>query len=57
MGPFIVIDVAPHGAITIKDDEGKIDNINGQRLKNFREASSLKEKIDTIDLVDFSYFD
>jgi hypothetical protein len=34
-GPFKVIEVASHGAITLQNDEGKLFKVNGQRLKIF----------------------
>ena len=32
-GPYTVVDMSSHGAITIQDDEGNIFKVNGQRLK------------------------
>ena len=51
--PYHVIDTAPHGAITIQDDDGNAYKVNGQRLKHFLDHNkALDEEIDVIDLVD-----
>ena len=34
-GPFLVLNTADHGAITLQDDDGNIFKANGQRLKIF----------------------
>ena len=34
-GPFLVLNAADHGAITLQDDDGNIFKANGQRLKIF----------------------
>jgi hypothetical protein len=39
-GPFTVIEVAPHGAMTIQNDEGETFKVNGQRLKVFLEPDN-----------------
>jgi hypothetical protein len=31
-GPFTVIEVAPHGAVTLHNDEGETFKVNGHRL-------------------------
>jgi hypothetical protein len=54
-GPFIVVDIAPHGAITIQDDDGSIQKVNGQRLKVFLEPSSNTNV--SIDKMNFIRFD
>jgi len=51
-GPYTVIEVAPHGAVTIKDDGGNIHKVNGQRLKVFLEPHSFDE----INLVSFKEY-
>ena len=51
-GPYHVIDTAPHGAITIQDDDGNAYKVNGQRLKLFLDHNKAHdEEIDVIDLV------
>ena len=52
LGPYHVIDTAPHGAITIQDDDGNTYKVNGQRLKHFLDHNkALDEEMDMIDLV------
>ena len=52
LGPYHVIDIAPHVAITIQDDDGNTYKVNGQRLKLFLDHNkALDEEIDVIDLV------
>jgi hypothetical protein len=53
IGPYTVINTSPHGAIMIKDDEGKISKVNGHRLKVFLTPSDLNEVVDVVNLVDF----
>ena len=54
-GPYTVINMSSHGAITIQDDEGNIFKVNGQWLKVFREPSyKFDKEIDVINLVDFN---
>jgi hypothetical protein len=50
-GPYIVINVINHGAITLQDDDGNVFKANGQRLKIFLEPEipELKE-IDVYEL-------
>jgi hypothetical protein len=38
-GLYIVINISPHGAITIQDDDSNTFKVNGQRLKVFLEHS------------------
>ena len=53
LGPYHVIDTSPHGAITIKEDDGNAFKVNGQQLKLFLDHNrALDEEIDVIDLVD-----
>jgi hypothetical protein len=42
-GPFKVIEVASHGAVTLQNDEGKLFKVNGQRLKVFLDAQLPEE--------------
>jgi len=53
-GPYTVIEVAPHGAVTIKDDGGNIHKVNGQRLKVFLEPEP--HSFDKINLVSFKEY-
>ena len=54
-GPYTVINMSSHGAITIQDDEGNIFKVNGQWLKVFQEPSyKFDKEIDVINLVDFN---
>ena len=39
-GPYTVIDIASHGAITLQDDEGKTFKVNSHRLKIFLEPDN-----------------
>ena len=39
-GPYSVIKVAPYGAITLQDDNGKIFKVNGHHLKIFLEPDN-----------------
>ena len=34
-GPYLVLDAADHGAVTLQDDDRNIFKVNGQRLKVF----------------------
>ena len=53
LGPYHVIGTAPHGAITIQDDDGNTYKVNSQRLKLFLDHNkALDEEIDVINLVD-----
>jgi hypothetical protein len=51
-GPFKVIEVASHGAVTLQDDSGNIFKVNGQRLKVFLKSKNLEE----IDVIEFLQF-
>jgi hypothetical protein len=56
LGPYHVIDTSPHGAITIKEDDGNAFKVNGQQLKLFLDHNrALDEEIDVIDFVDHAY--
>jgi hypothetical protein len=51
-GPFNVIEVAPHGAVTLQDDIGNTFKVNGHHLKVFLEP----ENFHKIDLIEFLLF-
>jgi len=53
-GPYTVIEVAPHGAVTIKDNSGNIHKVNGQCLKVFLEPEP--HSSDKINLVSFKEY-
>ena len=55
-GPFLVLNAADHGAITLQDDDGNIFKANGQRLKIFLESeiSELKE-VDVYELSELEH--
>ena len=53
-GPYTVIEVAPHGAVTIKDNSGNIHKVNGQCLKVFLEPEP--HSFDEINLVSFKEY-
>jgi len=53
LGSYHVIDTAPHGAITIQDDDGNTYKVKSQCLKLFLDHNkALDEEIDMINLVD-----
>ena len=55
-GRYTIINMSPHGAITIQDDDGNIFKVNGQRLKVFLEPShiaDINQEIDKITLIAF----
>ena len=39
-GPYSIFEVAPHGVISLQDDDGKIFRVNGHRLKIFLEPDN-----------------
>ena len=50
-GPFLVLNAADHGAITLQDDDGNIFKANGQRLKIFLEPKIPElEEVDVYEL-------
>ena len=50
-GPYLVLDAADHGAVTIQDDDGNMFKANGQRLKVFVEPEMPKlEEVDVFEL-------
>ncbi|XP_043700024.1 uncharacterized protein LOC122650696 [Telopea speciosissima] len=55
-GPFVVVSVAPHGAIEIRNPQnGKTFKINGQRLKPYVDGLVDGQLIESLDLVDVDY--
>jgi hypothetical protein len=48
--PYLVVDAASHGAITIQDEEGKTFKVNGHRLKVFLEPDD--KEYDEINLIE-----
>jgi hypothetical protein len=50
-GPYLVINVSTHGAITLQNDDGNIFKVIGQCLKVFHEHSLPKPEVDMIDLM------
>ena len=51
-GPFLVLNAADHGAITLQDDDGNIFKANGQRLKIFLEPKI--PELEEVDVYEFS---
>jgi hypothetical protein len=50
-GPYLVINAADHGAITLQNDDGNIFKANGQQLKIFLESEITElEEIDIYEL-------
>ena len=50
-GPYIVLDVADHGTVTLQDDDGNIFKVNGQSPKVFLEQEMLElEEVDVFEL-------
>ena len=49
-GPYTVIDVASHGAITLQDDKGKTFKVNGHHLKIFLEPDN--KEYDVINFIE-----
>jgi hypothetical protein len=47
-GPFNVVSSSSHGAITLRNHEGTLFKVNGQRLKLFLEPNENLEEIDDI---------
>jgi hypothetical protein len=47
-GPFDVVSSSSHGAITLRNHEGTLFKVNGQRLKLFLEPNENLEEIDDI---------
>lgn len=54
LGPYLVIDVATHGAVTLQDKEGNAFKVNGHRLKLFYDSiKSIGVEEDVVNLIDF----
>ena len=52
-GPFLVLNAADHGAITLQDDDENVFKANGQRLKIFIEPEIPElEEVDVYELTD-----
>ena len=52
-GPFLVLNAADHGAITLQDNDGNVFKANGQRLKIFLEPEILElEEVDVYELTE-----
>ena len=57
-GPFLVKKVFPHGAVEIQNlSDGRVLNINGQRLKPYIECVADGQLIESLDLMDPIYRD
>ena len=55
-GPFLVLNAADHGAITLQDNDGNIFKANGQRLKIFLEPEIPKlEEVDVYELSELEH--
>ena len=54
-GPFLVLNAADHGAITLQDDDGNIFKANGQILKIFLEPEI--PELDEVDVYELSELD
>ena len=49
--PYLVLDAANHGTVTLQDDDGNIFKVNGQSLKVFLEQEMLElEEVDVFEL-------
>ena len=48
-GPFTVVNTSSHGAVTLRNDEGTLFKVNGQRLKIFLEHLNSPEEIDVLE--------
>ena len=46
IGPFEIVEVFPHGAVSIKKDDGNVFKVNGHRLKPYLEdpSNDIKER-------------
>ena len=52
-GPYLVLDSADHGAVTLQDDDGNTFKVNGQRLKVFLEEQEMPE-LEEVDVFELS---
>ena len=50
-GPYLGIDAAMHGAVTLQDDNGNVFKVNGHRLKVFHEHEPIEQEIGMIDFI------
>ena len=49
--PYLVLDAADHGAVTLEDNDGNTFKVNGQRLKVFLEQKMPElEEVDVFEL-------
>ena len=49
--PYLVLDAADHGAVTLQDNDGNTFKVNGQRLKVFLEQKMPElEEVDVFEL-------
>ena len=54
-GPFLVLNAADHGAITLQDNDGNIFKANGQRLKIFLRPEI--QELEEVDVYELSELD
>jgi len=47
-GPFEVVSSSSHGAVTLRNNEGMLFKVNGQRFKLFLEPNNELEEVDVI---------
>ena len=50
-GPFDVVSSSSHGAVTLRNKEGTLFKVNGQRLKIFLEPNNELEEVDSLAFV------
>jgi hypothetical protein len=50
-GPYLVLDAADHGAVTLQCDDGDTFKVNGERLKLFLEPNP--QDFEEVDVLDF----
>jgi hypothetical protein len=50
-GPFTVVNVSSHGAITLRTDEGTLFKVNGQHLKIFLEPIRPSKVVHDLDFI------
>ena len=53
-GPFKVVAMSSHGAVTLESDKSNLFKVNGQRLKLYYEPEM--EELKEIDITEFIYF-
>ena len=50
-GPYLVLNAADHGAVTLQDDDGNTFKVSGQRLKVFLEQEMPElEEVDVFEI-------